>query len=174
MKEKKIYLLIGPKGSGKSYIGNLIDKQFQIKFIRVEDWAKTVIRNREIDNQEYINEVFQAIEYGIRKELTKYDDIAFESTGLSEFFDTMLENLKRDFSLLTIGIIAKDELCLTRVRTRDKSIHIDVSDNQVMRINNQVKEKKFITDFSIINNDKTDVELIKELKTIIKTPYKIL
>lgn len=174
MKDKKIYLLIGPKGSGKSYIGNLMDQQFQIKFIRVEDWAKTVIRNREIDNQEYLKEVFQSIENGIRKELTKYDDIVFESTGLSGYFDAMLENLKRDFSLLTIRIVAMDELCLTRVRTRDKSIHIDVSDNQVKKINSQVKEKKFITDFSIINNDKTDVELTNELKTIIKTPYNIV
>lgn len=169
MKGKKIYLLIGPKGSGKSYIGNLMDEQFHIKFIRVEDWAKAVIKNREIDNQEYLKEVFQAIEKGIRKELTKYDDIVFESTGLSEYFDTMLENLRRDFSLLTIGIITTDELCLKRVQTRDKSIHIDVSDNEVKKINNQVKKKNLITDLSIINNDKTDVELINELKTIIKS-----
>jgi len=173
MNKKKIYLLIGPKGSGKSHIGNLMDKQFQIKFIRVEDWAKTVKRNREIDNPEYLKEVYQAIENGIRHKLTKHDHIVFESTGLSEYFDTMLENLKRDFSLFTIGIITMDELCLTRVRTRDKSIHIDVSDNQVKKINNQVKEKKFIADFSITNNDKTDVELINELKTIIQSTYHI-
>ncbi len=172
MKEKKIYLLIGPKGSGKSYIGNLMDKAFQIRFVRrVEDWAKTVKKDREIDDKAYIEEIFQVIEKGVRKELTKYDDIVFESTGLSEYFDVMLENLQRDFDLKTIRIIAHDELCLSRVRTRDLSIHVDVSDNQVKKINEQVSEKGFIAAFSITNNDKTDLELIRELKRIIGPPF---
>ncbi|EOZ98800.1 hypothetical protein A33Q_1454 [Indibacter alkaliphilus LW1] len=37
MKSKIIYLLIGQKGSGKSFIGTLMEKEFGIKFIRVED-----------------------------------------------------------------------------------------------------------------------------------------
>lgn len=171
MKEKKIYLLIGPKGSGKSYIGSLMEKQFSVKFIRVEDWAKKVKMNREIDNQDYIKEVFHAIENGIRQELTKYNHIVFESTGLSAYFDVMFENLQRDFDLKTIRIIAQEELCLKRVQTRDQSIHVNVSDNDVKRINEQVRQKGFITEFSIINNDKTDLELIRELKLIIETPY---
>lgn len=39
---KNIILLIGQKGSGKSFIGNIFEKEFGIKFIRVEDWAKHI------------------------------------------------------------------------------------------------------------------------------------
>jgi predicted ABC-type ATPase len=168
MKQKTIYLLLGPKGSGKSYIGDLINGQFLLRFIRVEDWAKKVKKDREIDDEAYIKEFFQVIENVIREELTKHDNIVFESTGLSDDFDMMFNSLKRDFNVKSISIIAQDELCLSRVRTRDQSIQVDVSDDQVERINKQVKDKGIIADFSITNNDKTDLELIDELKRIIK------
>ena len=168
MKQKIIYLLIGPKGGGKSYIGSLIDRHFNVKFVRVEDWAKAVKRDREIDDQAYVKEVFREIETGIRKELLNTDRVVFESTGLSNDFDKMLERLRSDYTVRSVKINAPDELCLTRVRTRDRSIHVDVSDDQVDRINKQVKEKRIPTDFSITNSNKTDLELIDELKRIIK------
>ena len=37
MENKTIYLLLGQKGSGKTFIGYLFEKHFQRKFIRVED-----------------------------------------------------------------------------------------------------------------------------------------
>jgi len=35
MKRKEIILLIGQKGSGKTFIGTLVDKELGITFIRV-------------------------------------------------------------------------------------------------------------------------------------------
>ena len=48
---KEIFLLIGQKGSGKSFIGTLMDKEFGINFIRVEDWAKKIRKDRDVDNE---------------------------------------------------------------------------------------------------------------------------
>jgi len=167
MKKKTIYLLIGPKGSGKSYIGAMIDRCFQIQFIRVEDWAKTIKRGREIDDEAYLKDVFQVIETGIRKAMVNHEKIVFESTGLTPYFDKMYDSLCNDFNVKSIRISAEDEICLSRVRTRDRSIHIDVSDEQVRQLNKKVKEKGFTADFEITNTDKTDKELIKELKEIL-------
>jgi shikimate kinase len=36
MNNKILYLLIGPKGAGKTYIGTLVDRHTEIQFIRVE------------------------------------------------------------------------------------------------------------------------------------------
>ena len=33
---KVLYMLIGPKGSGKSYVGNLVDRNTDMAFLRVE------------------------------------------------------------------------------------------------------------------------------------------
>ena len=163
MKSKIIYLLIGQKGSGKSFIGTLMEKEFGIKFIRVEDWAKKIKKDRNVDNEAYLKQVFEEIESGIRDSLIDKDKIVFESTGLTEYFDIMLESLRRDFQVTTIGIYADSTTCLERVKSRDQNIHINVSDDQVLMINNQVRERNFETDFLIINENKSEKELINEI-----------
>src|SRR5437868_6515393 len=139
MTRNTIYLLIGTKGSGKSFIGTLMEKEFGVKFIRVEDWAKAVKNNREVDDESYIREVFEVIEKGIRDSALQYPKLVFESTGITPYFDKMLKSLQRDFKVITIKVMADDSLCLHRVKTRDQSIHINVSDDQVIAINDRVR-----------------------------------
>lgn len=165
--KKYIFLLIGQKGSGKSFIGTLFDKAFGIKFIRVEDWAKKIKKDRDVDNEEYLKQVFGEIEKGIRDSLTDQGKIIFESTGLTEYFDKMLENLRRDFQVITIGVYADSTICLERVKSRDQEIHINISDDQVLRINDKVRERNLETDFSIINEDKCEKELINEIGKLV-------
>ncbi len=165
---KTIYLLIGPKGSGKSFIGTLMDRHFGITFLRVEDWAKAVKKDRSINNEDYLRDVFAAIEGGIRKSLENLDEIVFESTGLTPFFEKMYQNLKSDFNLITIGIEVPAQLCLQRVKSRDQSIHINVSDDQVLQINEAVRKMNRKTDFRIENVGKTEEELVNEINKIIK------
>ena len=165
---KKIIVLIGPKGSGKSFIGTLFQKVFQIKFLRVEDWAKVVKKNRNINNENYLKEVFHVIEKGVRESLKQNDAIVFESTGLTVYFDDMLQSLKKDYSLNTIKIIAEKDLCLKRIKTRGQSIHINVSDKQVNMINDAVYKKNIETDFEIDNNNATKEELLEQISEIVK------
>ena len=75
MKNELIILLIGQKGSGKSFVGSLLETEFKIKFIRVENWAKEIKQNRSIDDKTYLDEVFKAIETGIMKEADYYNNI---------------------------------------------------------------------------------------------------
>ncbi|WP_411031832.1 AAA family ATPase [Spongiimicrobium sp. 3-5] len=167
MKHKTIYLLIGPKGSGKSFIGEVMQKELGTHFVRVEDWAKKIREDSNIEDVSYLKEVFKSIEIGIRKELIEYNHIVFESTGLTEHFDQMLENLNRDFRVITIGVKANHDICLERVKKRDQSIHINLSDEMVKRINQQVRAKKIDTDYTIVNEDKTRAQLKSELRLII-------
>ncbi|MBV6478270.1 MAG: hypothetical protein HGGPFJEG_01020 [Ignavibacteria bacterium] len=167
MKRKDIILLIGQKGSGKSFIGKILEKEFGIKFVRVEDWAKQIKRNREVDNESYLKQVFLEIEKGVRQISKGVDNLVFESTGLTVYFDIMLKKLKQDFKVTTIGVYANPKTCLERINNRDQAIHINVSDNQVLMINEKVRERNFNTDFLIKNENKTVKELIDELKNIV-------
>lgn len=78
-KDKHIYLLIGPKGSGKSYIGTLFEKYFDIKFFRVENWVLEIKKDWDVMDEEYTKIVFQTIESKIRQALNKTDHLVFES-----------------------------------------------------------------------------------------------
>ena len=168
MKNELIILLIGQKGSGKSFVGSLLETEFKIKFIRVENWAKEIKQNRSIDDKTYLDEVFKAIETGIKKEADYYNNISFESTGLTSQFDKMLESLRKEFKVVTIKIICNPEVCLERIKTRDRKIHINVSDDEIKRINTEVLKRNYKTDFELKNNSLNNDELIKELGIILK------
>lgn len=168
MKNKLIILLIGQKGSGKSFIGSLLESEFNVKFIRVENWAKEIKRDRNIDDKKYLEEVFKTIGKGVKQEANSYDRICFESTGLTLQFDKMLENLRKEFNVVTIKIACDSEVCIERIKSRDRNIHINVSDNEIKRINAEVIRRNYKTDFKLQNDSKSKDELKKELNVILK------
>ena len=163
--EKNIYILIGQKGSGKTLIGTIIQELYGITFVRVEDIARKVKKNREIEDESYLNEVFTEIESHLRNILKNRTDIVFESTGLTTHFDRMLKNLKQDFRVISIAVKADPELCLKRIKNRDQSIHINVSDNEAIYINSLVRKKNMECNFEI-NNDGGREEVVSALGNI--------
>ena len=169
MKSKRIFLLLGPKGAGKSFIGTLLQEHFGIRFLCVEDWAKSLQRSRSVDSESYVKEVFETIEQGVRESLRSNNQIVFESTGLTEHFDLMFDRLSTDFALTTIRVKADSDRCLNRVKTRDQEIHVAASDEQVRQINQAVNEMNKPTDFEIENDDKSVPDLLDELREIFNT-----
>ncbi len=168
MKKKTIFILIDPKGSGKTFIGQLVQERFGIPFLRVEDIALEVRKERAIDNDDYIQEVFGVIEEAVRGRLQVSDGLIFESTGLTDAFDRMLVNLKREFSVALVQVSADPERCLKRVKARDAFIHVDVSDMQVNLINAAVSKKKFTFDGKVENNEAKTAGLIAQFGQIIE------
>ena len=168
MKNKTIYLLLGQKGSGKSYIGTLVHNHFNIRFISVEQWVKEIQSKPDLDDDTYLKQVFQVIENGVRAELKQTDNLAFESTGLTAHFAQMFQSLCNDFNVITIKVSANPETCLQRVQSRDQRIHINLSEQQVKFINHQIIDENRTTDFVINNNNKTEEELLDKLKRILQ------
>lgn len=168
MNSQKIYVLLGYKGAGKSYIGRLFESEFNIHFLNVELLAKSIKKERDISDEDYITDVFAAITSYILESMSQYKSVVFESTGLTKQFDSMLHRLKEQYRLISIRVLADEKLCLTRVKERDQSEHVNVSDEQVTMINTMVSEKKLLTDFTIENSNKTRDDLIRELRSIIE------
>lgn len=167
--KKKIILLLGPKGSGKTYIGYLLQRERNIPFLRVEDIARKVQKGRAVEASAYLSDVFAVIEKGVRQEISHHPHLIFESTGLTEYFDQMLDNLRRDFQVTLIRIRTKPDLCLERVKTRDQSIHINVSDEQVNEINAAVVKKEIKVDGEIFNDNATEQDILNEFDEVMKS-----
>ena len=163
---KIIYILIGPKGSGKTFIGTVLNKHFGILFLRVEDLALRVKGERKFNDSDYVWEVFGAIEREVRNNLEIDNELIFESTGLTEAFDLMLANLKRDFNVVVIRIKTDLDKCLERVKMRDDSIQINVSDENVNAINSLAVKKAFEFDGEMDNNKAGVDEIIAEFEKI--------
>ncbi|MGD0712530.1 MAG: AAA family ATPase [Bacteroidales bacterium] len=164
---KKINILVGLKGSGKTYIGKLLQDKLNIPFLRVEDICLRINAGREINNKAYISEAFEQIEAEIRKKLASSDQITIESTASASQFDNMVLSLRKDFIVKLVKIDTDPNLCLQRVKTRDLKNHIPVSDEQIIEINKVSAMRTFDFDLIIENNNKTDKELIEELNKLV-------
>lgn len=165
---RQILLLIGPKGSGKTFIGQLLQHHYQINFLRVEDWVKEFRRKPDLSSDDYLRQVFGLIEEGVRKALGENRIITFESTGLTDHFDAMIASLKKDFLVTTIGVQTDPDLCVQRVKTRDASMHLPFSESQIKAINKAATQKNMATDFQLDNSNRTVEELKLDIDQILK------
>ena len=164
---KTLYILIGLKGSGKTFIGKLIEDNFGINFLRVENIFKNIKRNGHYSDESYIKEGLKISDEEIRTRFITDDELTIESTGLTDEFKQMFERLRKDFSVKLIKIDVSPALCLKRVKERDNKEHINVSDSDVEKINELAIKVKFNYDLVIDNNSKSGEEIIKGLKLII-------
>lgn len=133
--KKRIVLLVGPKGAGKSTIGDLLQRELGIPFLRVEAVWLAVRDRVGAAHPEFERLGHEAVIVRISEELTRTDTLCIESTGASKHTPWFLEELGKLAHVLPVRILAEPQLCKERIRTRDASIHIPVSDDQVERIN---------------------------------------
>jgi len=162
---KQVIILIGLKGSGKTYIGNLIQGNLGIKFFCVEDVWRTLKSERLTD--EYIREGFRLVEKAIDNLLSGSDQVIIESTGTTEYFNYFLKRLKSKYDLKLIKIETTFKTCLKRVKSRDASIHLPVSDDIIEQINLEASKVDLKFDTIIENERSTDNEIIDKLRKII-------
>ncbi len=128
-------LLVGPKGAGKSTVGTLLASELGIYFLRVEPLFLEVRASLGSAHPDYERQGFLSVLSGVADTLATHATVCLESTGASTLFPWFLSELERLAHVVLIRVSAPPQLCSARVQSRDKSVHIPVSDDQVVRIN---------------------------------------
>jgi len=156
--ERVLYILIGPKGSGKTYIGSRIEQLTGVKFLRVEllwlqlaegedGWQKV---EREIDNL-----------------FLQHNKVIIESLGAGDGFNQMYVSLKGKYEVKLIKVETDLDECLRRVRSRDSADHIPVSDDKVREYNRIAASVDHPCDGVIDNNGPAaDEEILKVVASL--------
>lgn len=126
---RRLILLVGPKGAGKTRIGGLLERRAGVQFVRVEP----MYREAQAAGRDGQPEVIEAIR---RRAATTSSPLCIETTGASRaMLDAYLGELGRAFEVLPVRVTAPADLCLRRVRGRDQTDHIPVSDDRVQAVN---------------------------------------
>ena len=163
---KQLIILIGLKGSGKTYIGSLIQERLGINFVRVEDIWLTIKRKR--FSEEYYSEGFRLVEKEIENQFKSSDLLTIESTGTSKYFKPFLRELRNKYNLKLIKIDTFPDTCLRRIKSRDSSIHIPVSDDIIEQVNREALEVDLEFDTVIENENSSDDEILLKINEIVK------
>lgn len=154
----KLYILIGPKGSGKTFIGSRIEQLTGIKFLRVEPLWLNLAEGEDGWNR---------VEREIDALFLQHDQIIIESLGAGDGFNRLYASLKVKYQLKLIKVETDLDECLRRVRSRDKENHIPVSDDKVREYNRIAARVQHSWDKIIDNNGPaTDEEILKVFETL--------
>lgn len=155
---KTLFMLIGPKGSGKTHIGTLVNQHTDIVFLRVEPiWL--AIQPDE-DGWEKVEAEIDAL-------FEKQDKVMIESLGIGEGFGKFHASLARKYSIKLIRVYADLGTCFRRVKTRNNIEHIAVSDGKVAELNQLASAVTFNWDLEINNNGPLpDEEIVDAIQSI--------
>ncbi|MCM2313654.1 MAG: AAA family ATPase [Thermoanaerobaculia bacterium] len=132
---KRFLALVGPKGSGKSTIGRLLEAELGIHFFRVEPLFLEVRERMGASHPDYERTGFELTVQRLVDALAAHDAVSFESTGASSWFEWQLAHLREVARVELVRVVVGPEQCLERIRGRDASLHIPVSDDRIAEIN---------------------------------------
>ena len=159
MPDRKIlFMLIGPKGSGKTHIGTLVSQHTDIVFLRVEPIWLTLQPDED---------GWEIVEAMIDTMFQQHDKIMIESLGIGEGFGRFRASLAERYSIKMIRVYANLETCFTRVKTRNNAEQIAVSDDKVAEFNKIASVVMYNWDLEINNSEPIpDEEIISAIQSI--------
>jgi predicted ABC-type ATPase len=151
MISKTLYILIGPKGAGKTCIGTLVNTHTDIRFIRVESiWLS--LQPGE-DGWKKVKQVIDTT-------FDSHNKVMIESLGAGEEFSQFRASLEKKYTLKMIRVYADLDICLARVKSRNSANHIPISDDKVEQYNKIAATVMYDWDLEINNNTPASDEAI--------------
>jgi predicted kinase len=153
-----LFMLIGLKGSGKTYIGALVNQHTDIVFLRVEPiWL----------NLSPGENGWQKVQAALDALFQTHDKVMIESLGIGEGFSKFHASLAERYAIKMIRVSADAETCFTRVKTRNNAEHIPVSDDRVAELNTLASAVTYAWNLEINNNDlASDNEILEAIQSI--------
>lgn len=148
---RTVLVLLGPKGAGKTYVGTLIQRELGVRFVRAEPIFLEHQRTSTLTGVARDAAGYAKVLSAVEDVLARESRVCFESTGASPAFAPFLEQLRARFDVRVVGVRAPLDRCAERVRTRDLSQHITVSDHRVTEINARAAEVAIPCDVEIDN-----------------------
>lgn len=149
---KAVYIFVGPKGSGKTHIGSLLEKELGLRFLSVEKLGIENTRKSKLTGDERVKESFHEEEAEIDRILALEEAMSFEATGSSEYFFTVLGRLRSKYKVRLIRIVSPLETCARRIKQRNAAAHLPVSEAMIKIINEKAAKVDLDWDLTIENS----------------------
>jgi shikimate kinase len=130
-----LVVLLGPKGSGKSHIGRVVQRELGVHFFHVEPlWMAYYADCRSAGREPSLEEGVRAVHPRLSEALATHEHVCVETTGASPEILTHLLALRPASEILIVRVNAPLELCLHRIATRDPTHQIPVDTETLEKV----------------------------------------
>ncbi len=158
---RQVIILVGPKGSGKTTIGEFLAGELGIRFLRVEPLFLETRARLGANHPDPDRLGFEAVLAELASLLAEGGAACFESTGASPHFPWLLSEVARLARVSLVRVVAEPAQCLARIRGRDAAAHIPASGEDIERINARASRVTLPWDAVIDNRGRFDGALIR-------------
>lgn len=125
--EPQVFVLVGPKGSGKTTLGRMLERQFGLHFLEVEAIARRVLADMGgVIDGAYERRVFEEIAAEVAVLAPVHGRILVETTGASDQTQRFLATLGAGQRVRLVRVRAAANTCAERIVGRDASRQVDV------------------------------------------------
>lgn len=132
---KQLLILVGPKGSGKTTLGRMLEQRLGACFVHVEPIAQRVLAECEgVLDERCARRTIHAILEELTTEAAHHDLLILESTGASSETAAFFDALRARFEVLFVRVHAQRATCDARLKSRDQSDHVPLPDALISRM----------------------------------------
>lgn len=122
----RLVVLVGPKGSGKTAIGKMLERP-GVYFLEVETIARRVLAaSGNVIDETYARRAFAEISRALRDIEAAHETIVIETTGASDETPGFIAELEARYDVRWVRVQAGADACVQRIAARDPSRHVHV------------------------------------------------
>lgn len=160
-----LFLLVGPKGTGKSHVGRLLERTHGIRFFHVEPlWMQFNAACRDAGRSGSIAEGLLAVLPAVRDALAADPHVSVETTGASAEILEALLGLAGPAATFVIRVRAPLSTCLERIARRDPTHQIPMEEERIREVYRLGEECAIACDVELRNEALADAEILAAVR----------
>ncbi len=154
-------LLIGPKGSGKSHIGRVLEARLGVHFFDVEPlWVAYYAECDASHRQPVIADGIARVGPVLIRALEEHAHVCVETTGASPEILEALLSLRPRSEIFVARVRAPLEVCLRRVSSRDQTRQIPMEMEAIGKVHALSESLQLRSDITLNNVQLTESEIV--------------
>jgi predicted kinase len=149
---RRILLLVGPKGSGKTHVGALLERALGVPYVRVEA-IFLGLAARGLAGPALEAAGFGRAVEAVGEALAAAGRACLDTTATAPSFPASLEALRALAPVTLVAVRAPPETCLARIRARDAAAHLPATEERIRAINEAAARVALPWDLVLENGD---------------------
>jgi hypothetical protein len=167
--ENMFVLLVGPKGSGKSHIGRILERRLGVFFFHVEPlWMDYYAECRASGREPAIPEGVAVVHPRIREALLEHEHVCVETTGASPEILDDLQVLEHRSKMIIARIFAPLSLCMERIGVRDSTHQIPMDLEGIREVHALSVARELRSDVELDNRGRTEDEIVSVFEAVLR------